>query len=353
MLLFLIVLLTIASIALRIAIGSLEVAFYVADKADKIRMATEHVAVSASRHVGKKTYNAVNGTKVVLDTGFSIVGKAANVAKPFAKLAMKSTLKVVRFVVSALRNLFVLLEGVFLVLDVVVFFVIIVAGAGYISLFCTTGEDGGLIINPDIHLVGHSPDSGSDEDEEGDDGTTSGGDFKTYNLSNDEIRQLANLCWQEQGSEKGAAAEASLMCNLYESSRGSGFSSLCDYVRNGRWFASAGYFMDNGSSPEIIKTIVANVVNKGFRTVPAYVDEHDCFSDIDYAVNNNGAINPSDRSAYKQHETKIKNGYGSYYIFYSFPDTYSDPFGYTDPSGREKFGDECYTFEECKAGKKN
>ena len=53
MLLFVIVLLTIASIALRVAIGSLEVAFYVADKADKIRRATEGAVVHASRHVGR------------------------------------------------------------------------------------------------------------------------------------------------------------------------------------------------------------------------------------------------------------------------------------------------------------
>ena len=350
MLLFVIVLLTIASIALRVAIGSLEVAFYVADKADKIRRATEGAVVHASRHVGRKTYKAVDGTRTVIDTGFSVAGKAMNVVKPFAKFAMKSTLKVLRFIVSSLRNIFVLLEGMFLVLDVVMFFIIIVAGAGYIALFCTTSEDGGIIINPDLQLVGHYSDSAEEEEENS--SSSSGGDFKTYNLSNDEIRQLANLCWQEQGSERGAAAEIALMCNLYESSRGAGYDSLCSYVRNSGWFANASYFMDSGSSPDSIKTIVANSANKGFRVLPKYVDEHDCFSDISSAVNNSGSINVSDRSAYKMHETRMSNVYGSSYIFYCFPESNSDPFGYTSPELRKELGDGCYTFEECMAGKK-
>ena len=44
--------------------------------------------------------------------------------------------------------------------------------------------------------------------------------MKTYNLSEDKIRQIARLCVQEQGTIKGVRAEASLMANLLETNSG-------------------------------------------------------------------------------------------------------------------------------------
>lgn len=347
MLLFVIVILTVASMALRIAIGSLDVAFYVAEKANNIRKTSEGLAVSASRHVGTKTYKTVKGTKVAVDTGFAVVGKIANTAKPVVKMAMRSTLKILKFITSSLRNVFIALEGLFLILDVVVFVVLLVASAGFISLYSTTDENGNIVLNSELALVQYDGNSSS-ESVEG-----SSPNFKKYDLSTEEVKKIANLCYQEQGSEKGAAAEASLMCNLYESSRGSSYDSVYDYVRNSGWFANAAKHMDNGNAPDGVVSIVSNVIVKGFRTLPAYVDEHDCLSDISKATNNGKTINVNNRSSYKQHTTEISNKYGSNYTFYCFPDTNSDPFGYTSKEERERLGDNCYSFEEAKNGKAN
>ena len=166
----------------------------------------------------------------------------------------------------------------------------------------------------------------------------------TYSLTDDQLRQLANVCQQEQGTAKGAAAEASLMANrfeLYGSAYGTGETGLLSYVRDSGWFANAGSVMDNGPSNgalnDDILNAVKNVLVGGKRTLPAYVDEHDLFSDISSATTNGTAIDVSDRSAYKMHETTITNVYGATYKFYSFPDSNADPFGYTSDANREKF----------------
>ena len=338
---------TIASIALRITIGGLEIAFYVSERANNIRKAAKGMSESASRHAGTEEQDNGDGTKTIVDKGFAVVGKAVRVAKPFVQLAMKSTLKLIRFIVVTLRNAFIALEGMFLVVDLVIFVVILVASAGYIALFCKTDENGNLIINDELVMSTYNP-NGNENGSNGSNSTETV--FEKYNLSNDEIEKLARVCYKEQASEAGAAAEASLMCNLFESSRGNGYDSVYDYVRNSGWFANAKNHMDNSTCPDNIVTLVANVIMKGIRTLPGYIDEHDCFSDIVSATNNNGAITVSDRSKYKKNETRLANRYGANYTFYCFPDDISDPFGYTSEDVRSEKGETCYSLEEAKAG---
>lgn len=176
--------------------------------------------------------------------------------------------------------------------------------------------------------------------------------FTKYDLTDAQLRGIASLCQQEQGSAQGAAAEASLMANhmdlrhnnakKYENN-GTG---LYNYVRNGGWFAKAAYHMDNQSKlrPEVLNA-VRTVLVRGYRTLPGYVDEHDCFSDISTATNNGVAIGVRDRGAYVSHTTIIKNKYGSTYRFFSFPTAKSDPFGYTSDKKRQQIGDFHYTYD--------
>ena len=147
---------------------------------------------------------------------------------------------------------------------------------------------------------------------------------KAYNLSDEELIAIARLCYQEQGSPKGAAAEASLACNRFEK-YGSKYNSVYDYMRNSGWFANAAYYMDYGKCPGEIFSAVESVL-EGNRTLPEYIDEHDCFSDIE-SISTGGAV--SLRQSYVKDTTIIHNRYGATYTFYCFPDTYCDPFGYT------------------------
>lgn len=147
--------------------------------------------------------------------------------------------------------------------------------------------------------------------------------YRKYDLSDDEIKGLANLALQEQGSIDGACAELSLMANLYE--KQSRYSTLYEYVRNGGWFSRAAHWMDNGNAGETYRQYARYVLKAGLRTVPAAVNEHDCFSDIKSI--STGSVR--DRSDYVRDKTVIKNRYGSTYTFYCFPTSGSDPFGYT------------------------
>lgn len=147
--------------------------------------------------------------------------------------------------------------------------------------------------------------------------------FRKYVLTDEEIKGLANLALQEQGSIDGACAELSLMANLFEQQKK--YDSLYDYVRNGGWFSRAGYWMDNGRAGETYRQYARYVLCNGLRTLPAHINEHDCFSDI--ASISTGSVR--DRSAYQRDITVIKNRYGSTYTYWCFPTSGSDPFGYT------------------------
>ena len=70
---------------------------------------------------------------------------------------------------------------------------------------------------------------------------------------------------------------------------------------------------------------VEDVLVNGNSTLPPYVDEHDCFSDIRSI--STGDVR--DRSAYIKDVTVIRNRYGATYTFHCFLHAHSDPFGYT------------------------
>ena len=170
------------------------------------------------------------------------------------------------------------------------------------------------------------------------------GVFNTYNLTETELIKIASLCQQEQGTAKGAAAEASLMANRFEM-YGSKFSSVYDYARNSGWFAKAGTYMDKMNATDAVIEAVRNVLIYGKRTLPGYIDEHDCFSDLKSCTNNGVSITIKDRSQYKQFVTIINNVYGSKYTFYCFPTSSSDPFGYISETKRSQIGEAYYDYD--------
>lgn len=158
--------------------------------------------------------------------------------------------------------------------------------------------------------------------------------FTKYDLSESQLVKIARLCVQEQGNIEGCKAEASLMANLLETSParqkkyGTGADGLYNWVRNGPWFSRAAHWMDYGHASEKAIDAVRDVLVNGNRTLPQYVDEHDCISDI-LSISTGSK---SDRSDYIKNKTIIKNCYGSTYTFWCFPAPGCDPFGYTKPA---------------------
>ena len=189
------------------------------------------------------------------------------------------------------------------------------------------------------------------ENENGNNSSVSGEKFSStkYNLTDLQLVALSRVCMAEQGSVNGAAAEASLMANLFEHASkekyGTGATGLYNYVRTSGWFANAAKHMDTGSyTPEILAAVKDVLVN-GNRTMPSNIVEHDCWfcnktkcnmnsntGDIcKIEVNGKVLTSPSDikdRNNYIKDTTVIYNVYGTIYKFYTFPSEYSDPFGY-------------------------
>lgn len=155
--------------------------------------------------------------------------------------------------------------------------------------------------------------------------------FKKYELSEDKLIKIAKLCVQEQGTLKGIKAEASLAANILETNthyvKKFG-NDIYSFMRYSGWFSNASYYMDNGEATKEQIEAINDVLVFANRSLPQYVDEHDCFSDIVSVLNYNKPFNKRDRSKYIKDVTVIRNKYGSIYTFYCFPDVKADPFGY-------------------------
>ena len=192
--------------------------------------------------------------------------------------------------------------------------------------------------------------------------------FPIYNLSEQQLRGVANILQNEQSGVQGRYAEASLMANLIDMTDDSKATApnLESYLRKSDgWFAhgaerfEAGY---NGSATIEPTALAAatDIFNNGKRTMPRYINEHDCFADLatvngkstglSKAMGFNDRIKNTpdwvkDRSIYKA-GTPIRNVYGSDWKFFMFPDAKADPFGYKSEEYRQKYGDAHYNIDE-------
>ena len=189
------------------------------------------------------------------------------------------------------------------------------------------------------------------------------GSFEKYtDLTEDQLKALATVSLQEQGAGNGAgnAAELSLMVNLYEREKNNGYTSVYDYVKRSGWFANAASYMDsfcttngNGSiasNPEVLE-YARIIFVQGKRTLPGYVDEHDCTSDIAYVTNDGASIDKNSPSQYVQFKSIIHQGssVGSgQWTYYCHPTPQSDPFGYTSEERRAQIGELYYEFRTWK-----
>ena len=171
------------------------------------------------------------------------------------------------------------------------------------------------------------------------------GNFPKYALNDQQLKGIANILQHEQPGIEGRMAEASLMANLVDKT-GDEKATVENLIKKatGGWFAKGkSRFNNPGNVEQISLDAARSVLVEGKRTLPRYVDEHDCFSDLTSVSNNGTSFKASDRSQYQPHVTKIKNRYGASGTFHSFPNSKSDPFYYTSEELRKKWGDDCYS----------
>lgn len=173
--------------------------------------------------------------------------------------------------------------------------------------------------------------------------------FPKYILTNKQIKGIANIVLHEQGTVSGWYAEASQIANRCDI-KGDKYATgkRVEEVLKSGWYAHGKERFEVGTKNSIVIEIVKNVFCKGLRTLPRYIDEHDCMSDISSVRNGLKSVK-SAKSKWKRHTTVIRNRMGAKYIFYDFPGGYAtgvDPFGYTDKKKRKYFGDFCIPVQD-------
>lgn len=192
------------------------------------------------------------------------------------------------------------------------------------------------------------------------DGLTANGNvnFKTWDLSENQYKGIANIIENEQPDAVSRYAEASLMANLAELSYGG------DIVKaaTGGWFASGSDRFNNpGNVSDESVQIAKKVIKEGKRTLPKYVDEHDMYNPGGTTDVNRieGPGKFEDRSSWVQHQTEVYQdpnrfgGNAGHWTFYEFPSANSDPFGYSSKDNRTKYGDGHYDIDGNAIGSTN
>ena len=167
------------------------------------------------------------------------------------------------------------------------------------------------------------------------------GRFPKFNLTDNQIRGIANIVLHEQGTVAGWFAEASQIANLAEIRYGGDpVKAVCS-----GWYAKGTSRYKARTNNKTVIDIVKRVFCEGFRTLPRYINEHDCMSDLK-SVTENGKNVKGSKKLWKRHTTVIKNRMGATYYFWDFPGGYNttvDPFGYTSKALS-------YTVAEAQAG---
>ena len=170
---------------------------------------------------------------------------------------------------------------------------------------------------------------------------------KRYNLTDTQVRHLAIICYREQGGNlDGVKACASHMCNYYEKYQSKNFRDVYECTFGSGWYwgkeRNDEWVREHPSVPADVVNAVRDVIVNGNRTLPDYVDEYDCLTDIALIIND-GVVHTREREKsyvlnrknYKPHKTIIQNiyaeGASDRYTFYCFPDGvdgHCDAFGY-------------------------
>ena len=152
----------------------------------------------------------------------------------------------------------------------------------------------------------------------------------------------------EQGSLEGAAAELSLLLNLYERRHPEvgdvSIQEIAKWATECGWFAHASRRWEKPADPDYIA--VAKSVLGGNRVLPSNIVEHDCREDLAYIETYGVRYSPYEKDKYVSGVTVCyqapvheHNGrrYGFrhpvHWVFYTFPAPKSDPFGFLCDEG--------------------
>lgn len=133
MLFVLVILLTIASVALRITISGLELATAVAVRSDRLaRGVIDKVSYKEPSPEGR------------------VIGKTVRTVAKLNVLALKSILKTIKFIIDRIRDGVLALSAFSAVMCVVIFLLLTSAASGFMVLYCSSDDSGALVFNDSL-----------------------------------------------------------------------------------------------------------------------------------------------------------------------------------------------------------
>ena len=168
-------------------------------------------------------------------------------------------------------------------------------------------------------------------------------DTTVYHKTDEECYHFfAVLGRAEQGSLEGAAAELSLLLNLFERRNpdrvDASIQEVAKWATECGWFAHASRRWEKPAAPEYVA--VAKLVLGGNRVLPPNIVEHDCREDLAYIETNGVRYSPYQNDKYisgvtvcyqavvhEHNGRKFGFKHPTHWVFYSFPAAKSDPFG--------------------------
>ena len=134
MLILIIVLLTLMSISLRIAQSGVELSYQVGKRADAIRRKSGKLVEERPKNGNKRTHKLVKTINFGLNTTSTIASPVVSSVKTASILGLKGSIKILRFIISRLRDLLVIVQSLVLIIDIIVALVILSAVSYYLLL---------------------------------------------------------------------------------------------------------------------------------------------------------------------------------------------------------------------------
>lgn len=134
MLILIIVLLTLMSISLRIAQSGVELSYQVGKRADAIRRKSGKLVEERPKSGSKRTNKLVKTINFGLNTTSTIASPVVSSVKTASILGLKGSIKILRFIISRLRDLLVIVQSLVLIIDIIVALVILSAVSYYLLL---------------------------------------------------------------------------------------------------------------------------------------------------------------------------------------------------------------------------
>lgn len=324
MIICLIILLFVAEIAIQITIGGLDVALFVAKRADDARMVVSSAITHQTKRIGKKTHLAANTVNSLVNTATLTLRTAATVVKPVVQLGLRGVLLFFKIVCSLLRKLLTALSTTVLVIDIVIALIVIAAGAWFIVDYTNTDEEGEVVISEEAY-----PNSN---------GTIL--DI-SYSYSEEDVLSIVELYKGYSDNLGDVALDISLMCNIYEQSLGT-YASLSECVEVNSNFVNIPSTSEVLIESERLSVLVRSILIENKRALPVYVTEVVSVSNIESASNNEIQVGSE---GYHRNVTECKISDGNTFIFYRFSEDLERMYCYMGKISQEEINKGCYGLE--------